>query len=752
MTILVTFTLLVVAIFEPWARVRDTTTKVVERLSCSHLLAYTKAFNIAGSQFLTVFEAMSFHLASLSDRIRCDQENVWRFIMYCRTVNAKIPEAANEFVLMHSDGGYCKLIPNANDLSKFQLLYLHNGNQLKRYTETVDFVQWDPEKQGTFVKTMDWQEIWNVYLSEGTNVTWTQKPVLESGVPSIGLTTPVVNGDAVETLLAVLTPSKSLWKKLEESNAVGAFNYAVLNRDNTVVVEKNIHTVNSTVIDGVEVFPKLSEIGVELWEVLEPHVSLIPENSTEEILIGEDRFLVTIREFESAVPDSFKAILVVNLSATLESAFWSSSHIQVLSFVLVCAVCVVSRYVQKRNRKKKEEKLNREPPSVWDPMAVCASCGSLANGIFRLRNLEVAYPEEIVLNKVIDNAVLNLAQPRERMFSLALTRDCNCPFCRQILECGDVDLPQPSSDLYSAWAKISFPSIALVTDIAIDVPHIEADPVRSLVIISARFIADHELAFLDFDPDLMINFITEFANTCVPFPEHKAHMICHLYQLLSGPFRYWLQNRIDILCVFFAALVKDMSLATAYEMMDSDNCDVILAHPEVFSDVVSEVQREGLLALNIFRKFVPKSPEKSVLVDYFESTVLDILFSINDRNQFLLYSEFHARVQSPEFSVHADPVDRLLFMKAIVAFCDLCPYWSDQATMIRLLDQMRDSVFTPEESSDEYFVCLWHSEVSNKIVGSWMAILTTFYPLEDIRTNFEHNKEYWQARLAECIV
>ena len=88
-------------------------------------------------------------------------------------------------------------------------------------------------------------------------------------------------------------------------------------------------------------------------------------------------------------------------------------------------------------------------------------------------------------------------------------------------------------------------------------------------------------------------------------------------------------------------------------------------------------------------------------------------------------------------------------MKVILVFCDFCPYWSPETTMVHLLDQMKHSVFTEEEAADEELYCHWHLEVSNRIVKSWLNILTNFYPLEDITENFNHNVEYWQSRINE---
>ena len=748
-TLTVTFLLLLLVVFQPWGNLRKATIETVELLSNEHLATYTKSFIVAGSQFLSAYEGMTLHLSSLTDTIRCDQASVWRFILFGMTANSKMPGRANEFVMMHSDGSYCKLVPDPDVPGKFELLYLYNGNQLKRYSDQVNFEAWNPGAQGVYVGEFDWQVMWDMFREHGDNLTWSEKPLHESGDRGIAVISPVAVNSEVETIVSVLVSSECFWATLQSSNAPSAFNYAVLNRDNTVVIEKNIHGTKSQTVGGVEVFPKLSEIGVEIWRVVEPYVSEMAENSTQKFWIGEEAYLVTTRRFCSKVPESFKSLIVLHLSSVLEIALFSSSFIIVMVLVIVFVLCVIVILLRKRSEYSRDQKLRREVPLRESPGTISGSCGAIGRAICRLRNLEIEFPEEIVLNKVIDNAVINLAQPRERLFSLVMTSDCTCEFCKEILATGKEVLERQPRDIYSTWNKMSFPALATIADLQLDGDGIQGEPVRSLIRVAAKFIASNNLLLVDFDPDLFLNFIVEFANNYVRYPEHKTHMIINLSQLLSGPFHYWLQNRVDLLVVLFVALVKDISYEAATNAIDPEHCDVVLAHSDVFSDHASAIEREALLALHLLRKFIPKSPEKHNLVEYFETSVRDILIAIHDHNQFRLFTEFHSRVQSPQFSVHSDPADRLLFMKVILVFCDFCPYWSPETTMVHLLDQMKHSVFTEEEAADEELYCHWHLEVSNRIVKSWLNILTNFYPLEDITENFNHNVEYWQSRINE---
>jgi hypothetical protein len=363
-----------------------------------------------------------------------------------------------------------------------------------------------------------------------------------------------------------------------------------------------------------------------------------------------------------------------------------------------------------------------------------SGCGAVGRSIGALRQFQLNCPEEVALIKLIDHAVENLSQVKEKLFSVSTGPGCSCEFCASLARKSAAPSVQDGKDPFWAWSRLNESTLIGIVDSSFIFEEAMDDPVRYLIRLMTKLIARYNLYFKEWDPDLLVRFLINYAKLCVNRPAHTAYMVWCLHKLLSGPFVYWLPHRLDLFCLFLSGLVEDLDPAEPQIDLTKER-KMVRWPPEVFCDDESVMERKIDYAFAVFYEFVGEPPESPVTV-YVRKTVGEILKGTRDSQQFDLFHEFANRCENPGFSAHADLIDRLLFMKSVFVFCKYSAYWSERHVMLWRLNGMDGEIGRDDMR--------FHFNFAKLIVRPWINLLKIFNPMKDIVGNFEENLLFFQ--------
>lgn len=763
---LLSFCCLLVALFGPYGYGRGIVIVSIKRLMKMQIALNIRGLCDIAEITLTKYTRHSQYMALLANYsiyMSCDKKGIFNFTKFAKYSHQYTSPQPSSLYLAIKES-YCEIIYNTSNSDDFLFYYLFydpdsNMTIIRIYDNTVDFssADWDPKTTGTRVNEIDPflvlddthsnfnSTIWmNYYTSNDKQYRYQMSAI-----------SPILNEDGTTKLLTGMSLDVTVFEELFKMEKINAKTYYAFIDTNGGVIFDSIHGAQSPkylLPPSLPVYPALFELNDTFWKNVYEIAKRTGFEDISDFRFNETLYFVTLGAVRINHEITHYMVMVVDISDMFIRAFYSTTSIFIIVLFILFSIFVIVQYLNRKNIIRKEQKLNRQ--QIFND-GYRAYTGSIGKVINKLRELQLTLPEEIMLNKILDNSVTQLAQTKSRHFAVSTHTNCDCDFCRSIV------LPPISlvSDMESnkksfiAWKNISMPLCSgIETPLRMDWDVFEADPSKELVNLMIKIIYSNNLLFPEFDPDGLINFFYSFTPK-LKNPVHCGHVIITLFNMLNGPFKNWILSRIDLLAIYFVAFIKDMKPISPAELTfllpkDTDDKEVY-KYAEVFINDYSVTQRNMKYILHFLHEYIPKPENPDPITDYFENIVLDILFSIIKENQCEIFGELNIRIESPEFSVHSDNNDKILFLKALLKWCDYCQYWEPEETRSKAFEFWNNSIFNADEMKDLYFVSKFHYSYAKEMVTPWVKIFSNFASFETLQKNLDKTISYWENQIDE---
>lgn len=174
-------------------------------------------------------------------------------------------------------------------------------------------------------------------------------------------------------------------------------------------------------------FLMLNELHSDFWDA----VSTLQFNEfQEQIEINESLYLLHYGYIFSLDEVCYSFLIAVAKDNLMSIPLRKSALYFLFMLLFICGIYTFSQYLMIKNKEKCQHRLERADRSTIMNSYLIDSYSTLHNCIIQLRMLELMYPEEMVLNHVLDKIVQEISGNRYRHF--VLKKKANCGFCNYI--------------------------------------------------------------------------------------------------------------------------------------------------------------------------------------------------------------------------------------------------------------------------------------------------------------------------------
>ena len=756
--ILVIFAALVI----PFIAVRRVAANVSDFLLKEHLRTRAHGLSSGIGSKLSEVETLSEYLAAVNGEtylMRCEPNLIYYLVSFLTKI-ADHSTAAPARVVLSQPDYYSHIEGNSSNLELYVGFVDGDNMTLKRYNESASMLpDFDYQNQGVFVRSMSVTDYKENFFNASQNGTFWEN-VLYMGNdfpnrPHVDANTALFVNGRLQVIVSVSLWVDQLMKGMQHSREpLVEGKYALVDLSGRVLFESDMGVI-SPVVKYVNArpflrYPTVGQLDDEIWNSAAPVLADLPDNTIGHFDVGVNEYIcISYPIVPRKVNTSHRVYLVLAYDNAKEKVYGSTVYTVSVTVVAVLPILFVSLWLLQINESKKQERLRKERLDFSANRPEGSDLGVLEKTIRRLRELELLFPEEVVLNKVVDAIVVHLTEKRYHQFGECIVQPHRAT----------VSTPANTKEPFGIWKYLSLRMFKL-ENLEFDYDTYAAAPGPMLVKLFVTLLCKHQLIFKEIDPDALITFLVDFTDpTYIRNPVHTAHVLYLVHVLISGPFNYWISDKVELLALFFTAFVMDVKMDwesmrcvddgqqedAAYQS-EHDAMVSIQKQNRVLTDDYFVVERNVEWVMSLLRVDVLLDPQDPVS-GHFKSLVRELSFSLSDKMEFELLGEARVRVQSPRFSVQDDVDDRYLFMKCILKLCSYSAYLSKKEEMIKEIVASNIHIMTENELRDDVFVCAFHVEMASKIVRSWLSVFTNFNPLEDMVGNLEHTIKYWRNQL-----
>ena len=769
---LLAFLFMTVVLFLPYSQIRIESYEAIGKLSEKHLRIHANAIQKATEGFLNRVSVSTKFLAEMATQpklVGCNQNMVSGLIETANTLRRHENAEMGEMWVYENSSSHCTFIWNENQtMQMWHSTKTENGTFILTYfDENTTWDSFDLDA-GVFVEEIANQTLPTVQA----NITiWTLR--MNSAVSGLAYEASQMTivaskwiDAASNVIVGTVVDLEEISEVLRDVTERIDCDYALITDDGQIVIDSFSGVIHPIAIveNDTPVFPQLSERS-QFWAAFEPYISL-EDGKTLTVDVNNSLFLITVDSlFASNQLSRFRVLTVFALDAQHEAVLRGSSIPIVMSIGLLFLITLGVLFVRERTKqwkKRKRMKPIKEPlsPLKGDSIRI----GALGRSIESLRRLQLIYPSEAKFNAVLDAAIANLAEKKNRVFGVIECNPHQCQFCRYLVG-NSHESPEKEPKGFHSWAKIrnadKYPRLG---ELAFDWNMHSRDPVGELLKLMSAIMRKEEFTFPALDPDAVLRFLYSFATQSCQDHVKTAHIVSSVYYLISNPYKYWIQSSIERFILILTAFLCNTDCSIVYDVADdsefsedtekvwhsdasdgeqteeSSNIQMLF---NILSDEDSAASRNVDFIIHLFKLIVP--PVHDPLYEYVLSTVRVMLPAVQPTKQFDRLGEFSVRAESPSFSVLNTVDDRILFMESLLILGQFAPYWSDHNTMLSSCQRLTYSVLPPDTTDKT--IAEFHFIHASKIVSPWISVFLHFDPLEQIVANFNANLRFWKSQM-----
>ncbi|OHS95313.1 hypothetical protein TRFO_38581 [Tritrichomonas foetus] len=598
-----------------------------------------------------------------------------------------------------------------------------------------------------------------------------------------------------------------LYNMIKKRTQASHSRYIMTDSDyNVLIDDRNGALMPLDIVNYQPIFPKIYQLEDEVWRNVSMAFDIpnLPIDIPEIVNVSNDesgvvsQYVIMKRVMHTRSLTAFYLIMVFELDQIIENIYFKITVIFICCFIAVILSIGMIKVLMYRNTTKRDNKLfcelnngnqtNNLPQNQTKPefekndendmtnkrqLTLISSnvnnltnnnsfyfhnrrefggtkkkkdnfyFGNISKAISRLRNVELNYPEDSMLNRAFDRAVNELARIRSEIFNVEykkiesnqkstknvnLTQNSNqnqnnCEFCSFLNH--DFLIVQEFEDTkknnsknkktsktpFSIWQmlnhKFEYRANSFIKDNLL-----KNDPEKYIIIMFLKLIQKEKLFFPGFDPDLLIIFLLSFLTRKVTAPYTKIESFKFAKKLILDQFKEWIPLKFDVFILFFVKIVSDFKMKRANEVLKK------------FHEIIHTKN------------------------DYFDFVVTKLIEETSNHNKMNVYGEFCNRIQSSDFSISNNLKDKFLFLKVICIFSDFAPYFLD-CEENACYNEINNHIFTTEERNDINFVKMFHAEMATNVVKPWLMLISKISNLALYEDNLNSTIDYWKGEVEE---
>ena len=439
---------------------------------------------------------------------------------------------------------------------------------------------------------------------------------------------------------------------------------------------------------------------------------------------------------------------IINDTYTITSKYF----VAYLAFVIV--VTFICLYITNRIEKRQEKEL--EGLASGADLSTTTSAGILYKSIQKIHKLELNYPDEIVLNKTLDECVNKIASQHLHPFSCVV----DCPFCKQLIQEEPEILPDDPEPCFTSWQTQvgkRLASYKSVGDLRFQWGLHKENPQRMLIKQFFSIIQNEGLYFPEIDPDYLLIMVNDFVNEYCVDPVLTALQINAVYYMMHTQFKYWVQNKADLASLYFAALFMNADLQKIQEhVVDVRKKNGNVNADEDFEKEQRIIGRDDALSgigqeyfIEFLQSYIPGLTMKTPFTDHFLWLFKHFLQSRSYENYFKIFGQFRLLLESPHFAPMERMLDRRDFLMFILIFCNNAPFWSPSAICDEAAAHLaRRHGLDTSNRLDFARLCISIEKVH---INPYILTLSKFISVDAITKNITADIQLWEKTIEACL-
>ena len=447
-------------------------------------------------------------------------------------------------------------------------------------------------------------------------------------------------------------------------------------------------------------------------------------------------------------------MMACDISSVINESYTITSKYFVGYLAIVIVVTFVCLFIANRIEKRQEKEL--EGLASGADLYTASSAGILYKAIQKIHKLELNYPDEIVLNKTLDECVNKIASQHLHPFTCVV----DCPFCKQLIQEEPEILPDDPEPCFTSWQTQvgkRLASYKSVGDLRFQWGLHKENPQRMLIKQFFSIIQNESLYFPEIDPDYLLIMFNDFANDFCVDPVLTALQINAVYYIMHTQFKYWVQNKADLAALYFAALFMNADLNKVQEhVVEYRKKNGNVNAEEEFEKEQRIIGRDDALSgigqdyfVEFLQSYIPGLTQKTPFTDHFIWLFKHLLQSRSYENYFKIFGQFRLLLESPHFAPMERMLDRRDFLLYILTFCNSAPYWSPPAicdeAAIHLA--MRNGL----DTSNRLDLARLHLAIEKVLISPHVFTLSKFISVEAINKNVAADIQLWEKTVEACI-
>lgn len=687
---------------------------------------------------------MSFQFSNQTNAFTCNEEKIQELLSFGAASLGSLPFNPHKYFFFNSDGHTCFVNWTNELITPYCLLYGVEDTDsytIKQYDAYMVLTEdkFDPPNTGYNLVTYNSSSTildkfpytgknrncnYIQFLSDNdvTITNYAQFNYSNTGVITMGFTTSIIDLYRYATTEIIQDPCRYIFFNDQEQ---------VLFDSIEGVMNTSFNTWKSAT------FPFLNETSLEFWHNILQNESL-PFNYT--------FYTLATRPIDVGEGVTYKLVMACMPGHQSKSVMYFTSVILVILLVsfLICVIVALC-FIQHINNRLQAQISRRVYPksnTVEEPDIAGGAC--LA-ALHRLRRLELALPDDRLLNKAVDTAINHLAMPRDAH----LLGDASCPLCSAIngsVSFGGVDTERA----FPAWRRVTLPRLIQVgplSDQLLEVGKLPNSPARVVALVAA--VLDRKnLLVMDADPDSIISFVVLYVRELCSKPILAELQLAGLCHILSLPFSQWIGSPLNHLAILFCSLLfssdEEAIQKKADEILKSDKDN----EDKMKSDSISEAFNRFSFYKNIriiIQNCIPGLRGGTEFADSFFRLVFLIHSCASDYSVFKIIGTFRIRSESASFSPMESPSDYQIFICFLGILAKYTPYWSPNNIMARVSGALDHLAQFPRGTSrntkNEY-----HLMVAQCIAKPSIDVLSKITNVKQVQQYVEENIDYWDKR------
>lgn len=764
---------MLVIIFFPFLLNRQEAYNAITDLMKNYIVIHANAnTEIIGGVFMKYemilqFISRMFFNPALVDII---SPKVIQIIKFCNLTHQSLNPRPSIFTFKVANQSFLQIAYLNDQNEDFILSYLKEENNVSCFysfsSNETDFSNWDPINSLPQNKKIDCSsDIYNLSrlnnIGINENMWLNMYPIIynSSSIPELVVMTALgdQNNDTI-TQNSISVNMKDISNLIDSFISLDGSHYALINLDGKVIFDSESGDITPLGVDKehMPIYPTLDQLGSPIWSKVSEVIENIGIHELRNFTLGDSTYFVIVSSILSYNVETHRFILVMNRDSAISNAYYQTSSLFIIFIAVVAVLFTISKFGINQSHKNKERKLKLKQESSFDLNDPIEDCGIIGSTISRLRKLELLYPEDLMLNKVLDSAVVNFTEKeRCRYVPVNTVESIDCGFCDKLIMNDDDIINNDESVPYNIWTSFSY---SLFND-KFEIPkkfkyeYFENKPAKQLIKLFMSIITEDKLLIKSIDPDALVRFVARFSNNFCKDPTIISHILYRIHILVCEHFHNWITSSVDLLALYISVIINwtcfDNIFPTVEQILKEENYfeNELYSDILVFQDERSASERKASFIIGLLNEYFANADDP--VIQHFFKVIKELYVGTNDKLMFQLLGKFRIRIESPEFSVSKSMKDRLLFMKVLVKFGEFSPYIENNANMLKGLEHQDKLIFSEEELLDTRSIAEFHYEKASKIVQLWIDILSKFCSFHKFNKHLDLNIDYWKAMIQE---